>query len=420
MIEALAVRIDADRLRARHEAMSAIGATGRGGIDRQALTEAEIEARALVIDWARSRGYALSSDPIGNLFIRRPGRERDAAPVLAGSHLDSQPNGGNFDGVYGVLAGLEVLEALDDGAVETDRPIEVVIWTNEEGARFQPTTMGSAVYVGALSLRQALSARGKDGMTVSEALDFMRRKLPSCAPRALATPLHAYVEAHIEQGPILEIGAPEDRRRARHPGPAAIRDHGRRHGSACGHHTAASPPGCLRRGAAHRRRARPGRDRRKGHRPPDDRTVRRLARHDEHHSGKGGDDRGPAPSRSGRARPARQGDPRICRKQAEPCSASVEILLASRGVSFAGCVIEAVREEAARLGHGALDIMSGATHDAAFLARLCPSGMIFVPCRDGISHNEAEFTSLDDMIAGAEVLAGVVRRLSRIKAELAA
>ena len=117
--------------------------------------------------------------------------------MLAGSHLDSQPNGGNFDGVYGVLAALEVLEALDDGSVETDRPIEVVVWTNEEGARFQPTTMGSAVYVGALPLQQALAARSKDGMTVSEALAFMHRKLPHCAPRALATPLHAYVEAEL-------------------------------------------------------------------------------------------------------------------------------------------------------------------------------------------------------------------------------
>ena len=137
MIEALAIKIDVDRVRTRHEALAAIGATGRGGIDRQALSEAEIEARALVIGWARSRD-ALSVDPIGNLFIRRPGRERDAAPVLAGSHLDSQPNGGNFDGVYGVLAALEVLEALDDGSVETDRPIEVVVWTNEEGARSSP------------------------------------------------------------------------------------------------------------------------------------------------------------------------------------------------------------------------------------------------------------------------------------------
>jgi N-carbamoyl-L-amino-acid hydrolase len=420
VIEALAVRIDADRLRARHEAMSAIGATGRGGIDRQALTEAEIEARALVIDWARSRGYALSSDPIGNLFIRRPGRERNAAPVLAGSHLDSQPNGGNFDGVYGVLAGLEVLEALDDGAVETDRPIEVVIWTNEEGARFQPTTMGSAVYVGALSLQQALSARGKDGMTVSEALDFMRRKLPSCAPRALATPLHAYVEAHIEQGPILESAR---RKIGVVLGIQGLRQYAITVEGTEAH--AGTTPRLRRRDAfVAARRIAAELDRV----ATDAQDIARLTI--------GRFDVSPGTTNTIPGKVAMTVDLRhpdqdeldrldraiheICRKQAEPCSASVETLLASRGVSFAGCVIEAVREEAARLGHGALDIMSGATHDAAFLTRLCPSGMIFVPCRDGISHNEAEFTSLDDMIAGAEVLAGVVRRLSHIKAELAA
>ena len=276
-------------------------------------------------------------DPIGNLFIRRPGRERDAAPVLAGSHLDSQPNGGNFDGVYGVLAALEVLEALDDGAVETDRPIEVVIWTNEEGARFQPTTMGSAVYVGALSLRQALSARGKDGMTVSEALDVHAPEAAELRASRAGDPSACLCRSPYRARPHPRIGAPEDRCRARHPGPAAIRDHGRRHGSACGHHAAASPPGCLRRGAAHRRRARPDRDRRKGHRPPDDRTVRRLARHNEHHSGKGGDDRGPAPSRSTTSSNGSIGrSTRSAATQAEPCSASVETLLASRGVSFAG------------------------------------------------------------------------------------
>jgi N-carbamoyl-L-amino-acid hydrolase len=420
VIEALAIKIDVDRIRTRHGALAAIGATGRGGIDRQALTEAEIEARALVIDWARSRAYALSVDPIGNLFIRRPGRQRDAAPVLAGSHLDSQPNGGNFDGVYGVLAALEVLEALDDGSVETDRPIEVVVWTNEEGARFQPTTMGSAVYVGALPLQQALAARSKDGMTVSEALAFMHRKLPHCAPRALATPLHAYVEAHIEQGPILETAR---RKIGVVLGIQGLRQYAITVEGTEAH--AGTTPRLRRRDAfvaARRIAAELDRIATDAHdiarltigrfevspgttntipgkvtmtvdiRHPDEDELERLDRaiHE------------------------------ICRTEAEPCSASVETLLTSRGVSFAASVVEAVREEAARLGHGALDIMSGATHDAAFLARLCPSGMIFVPCRDGISHNEAEFTSLDDMVAGTEVLAGVVERLSRLKAEVAA
>ncbi|MBW0004211.1 MAG: M20 family metallo-hydrolase [Hyphomicrobiales bacterium] len=420
MIEAPAGKIDVDRFRARHEAMAAIGATGRGGIDRQALTEAEIEARALVIGWARLRGYALSVDPIGNLFIRRPGRGGGFAPVLAGSHLDSQPNGGNFDGVYGVLAALEVLEALDDGGIETDRPIEVVVWTNEEGARFQPTTMGSAVYVGALPLQQALAVRGRDGVTVSEALACMLRKLPHCADRALATPLHAYVEAHIEQGPILES--------ARRKIGVVLGIQGLRQYAVTVEGTeahAGTTPRLRRRDAfVAARRIAAEFDRV----ATDAKDIARLTI--------GRFDVSPGTTNTIPGKVTMTVDVRhpdehelerldraireICRERAQPCSASIETLLTSRTVNFATSVVDAVREEAARLGHGALDIMSGATHDAAFLARLCPTGMIFVPCRDGVSHNEAEYTSLENMVAGVEVLAGVVQRLSRREAGVGA
>ncbi|MFN8925245.1 MAG: M20/M25/M40 family metallo-hydrolase, partial [Rhodospirillales bacterium] len=137
-----------DRLWARHMDMAAIGATGDGGVNRQSLTPTEAEAWALLARWAAARGYAVAADAVGNLFVRREGTDPQARPVLTGSHVDTQPTGGRFDGSDGVLAGFEVREALDDAGIRTRRPIEVVSWTNEEGNRFQPGALGSAVFAG--------------------------------------------------------------------------------------------------------------------------------------------------------------------------------------------------------------------------------------------------------------------------------
>jgi N-carbamoyl-L-amino-acid hydrolase len=149
MSEAAAIRaavvraVRQDRLWQRLMEIATIGATGRGGVNRQALTPEDTEARRRLLAWAAQRGFSASIDAIGNVFIRRAGHKATASPVLAGSHLDTQPTGGNFDGIYGVLAAFEVLEALSDAGVTTTRPLDVVVWMNEEGARFQPTTMGS-------------------------------------------------------------------------------------------------------------------------------------------------------------------------------------------------------------------------------------------------------------------------------------
>src|SRR5207253_850395 len=148
--------VNPDRLWQRHLALARTGATGRGAVNRQALTPGDAEARRQVLAWAAARGFAASVDAIGNLFVRRAGSDPAAAPVVSGSHLDTQPTGGNFDGIFGVLAALEALEAAEEGHIATTRPLELVIWTNEEGARFQPTTMGSAVFAGALPLDTAL------------------------------------------------------------------------------------------------------------------------------------------------------------------------------------------------------------------------------------------------------------------------
>src|ERR1019366_3084689 len=196
--------VDGERLQARHEQLRAIGAVGLTGVSREAFTEADFEARRLVSSWAAERGYPLVMDDIGNLFIRRPGREETLAPIVTGSHLDSQPAGGAFDGAFGVLAAFEALEALDGASVVTRRPVEVAIWANEEGSRFQPTTMGSAVYVGALPLQEALQATDSAGISAGQALRQQELSPLSLGRREFGVPFAAYVEAHIEQGPILE------------------------------------------------------------------------------------------------------------------------------------------------------------------------------------------------------------------------
>ena len=194
-----------DRLWQRHMEMASIGATGRGGVNRQALTPEDAEARLRLLAWAAARGFSTSVDAIGNVFMRRAGENSPARPVVAGSHLDTQPTGGNFDGVYGVLAAFEVLEAVADVGIVTKKPLEAVVWTNEEGARFQPTTMGSAVFAGALPLETALATTDAAGISVAHALAETMQRLAIPQRRAFRFPMAAYLEAHIEQGPILEV-----------------------------------------------------------------------------------------------------------------------------------------------------------------------------------------------------------------------
>ena len=195
------MRVDADRLWASLMSMAAIGATERGGCNRQALTDEDKAGRDLFASWAREAGCALSVDEVGNLFAARPGSDPSAAPVLIGSHLDTQPTGGRFDGVYGVLAGLEVVRTLNDHDIRTRRPIEVASWTNEEGCRFVPAMLGSAVVAGRYDVQYAYSRTDKSGKSFGA--ELQRIGYQGNAP-ARARPFRAMFEVHIEQGPILE------------------------------------------------------------------------------------------------------------------------------------------------------------------------------------------------------------------------
>src|SRR5262249_16253793 len=203
-IAAVVEAVREDRLWQRHMDLARIGATGGGGVNRQALTPEDVEARLRVLAWAATRGFRASVDAIGNMFIRRPGSDPTASLVVAGSHLDTQPTGGNFDGVYGVLAAFQLLQAPSHAGVTTDRPVEAGVRTTEEGARFQPTTMGSAVSAGALPLETALATTDAAGVSVAQALAETTQRLAIAQQRAFRCPMAAYLEAHIEQGPLLE------------------------------------------------------------------------------------------------------------------------------------------------------------------------------------------------------------------------
>ena len=401
----VAAAVDGERLWRRHMEMAKLGATGRGGVDRQALGAAEAEARALLAGWAQARGFAVEVDAIGNLFVRRPGTDPDLAPVVAGSHLDSQPTGGNFDGVYGVLAGFEALEAMDEAGIETRRSIDVAAWTNEEGARFQPGTMGSGVFAGALDLESVLDARDGGGVSVRDALDGALAATPAAGRRPLGFPVAAYLEAHIEQGPVLEAqGKPI----GIVTGIQGLRWFSVEVGGQTAH--AGTTPIKARRDALSAAVAMVGALEALMHDPTD--IVRFTVGRFE----TAPNSPNTVPNRvfftvDFRHPEAgvlvRLGDrvAVVCEEHRGPCEVVVTETIHSTPTTFDARIVDTVRATAGRLGLSHMDIVSGATHDAKFLADVCPAGMIFVPCAGGISHSEDESAEAKDLAAGARVLA---------------
>jgi N-carbamoyl-L-amino-acid hydrolase len=411
-IAAVVQAVRQDRLWQRLMEIGTIGATGRGGVNRQALTPEDTEARRRLLAWATQRGFRASVDAIGNIFIRRAGQDATASPVLAGSHLDTQPTGGNFDGIYGVLAAFEVLEAVCDAGVTTTRPLDVVVWMNEEGARFQPTTMGSAVFAGALPLETALAATDTAGISVAQALAQSLQHLGVPERRPLRFPIAAYLEAHIEQGPILEaahqtlgiVSGIQGLRWFRidvtgeeaHAGTTPRRIRKDAFGAAVRMVTALQE---LLYDAADTVRFTVGRFEVAPNSPN---TVpgRVLFTIDLRH-----------PEAAVLARLGDQVEA-VCRDQAQGCSVTVTETLHSPPVEFDPAMRARLRHAATRQALAHMDIVSGATHDAKYMADLCPSGMLFVPCRGGVSHNESEYAAPADLAAGTKVLAEVILDLA--------
>lgn len=406
------VTIDAQRLWQRHMDMAKIGATVRGGVNRQAFSPEDGHARQLLVAWARELDFAVSMDAIGNLFIRREGLDASLAPILTGSHLDTQPTGGKFDGAYGVLAGFEVLEALYRADVTTRRPIEVVVWSNEEGSRFQPGCMGSSVFVGEKQLPELLGVRDRDGMSLGEALPATLAATSDLMPRPAGFAVAAYIEAHIEQGPLLEAAARpigvvtgiqgmhrytvEVLGEEAHAGTAPLKT--RKDALKA----ATAMVGALEavmadetdtvRFTIGRFEVQPG--------SPNTVPGRAFFTIDFRH-----------PEQTVIDQRTRQIAP-VCQAHARGCQVTVTRISQVAPTHFGPAIPTLVGQHAARLGFPYMEIFSGAGHDAMYMARVCPTGMIFVPCEKGISHNEAENARPDDLAAGAQVLAACLVELA--------
>jgi beta-ureidopropionase / N-carbamoyl-L-amino-acid hydrolase len=398
-----ALRVNGDRLWSRLMQMAKIGATPHGGCNRQALTDADFEGRKLLSTWAEAAGCTVRTDPMGNLFLRRPGRDDGLPAVMTGSHLDTQPTGGKFDGVYGVLAGLEVIESLEDRRIATLHPIEVSVWCNEEGSRFPMAMMGSAVWSGRLALDAAYALTDRAGISVRE--ELKRAGVPTGAP-LMRQAVKASFEVHIEQGPVLE-------QQARTIGVVTGVQHMSRHEVIVeGQEAHAGPtPMEMRRDpvrvladalpALYAAAAAAG---------PDARItfgfIETLP--------------GSPNTVPGRLRftvDVRHPDAALYLSLREELGRIVQAALRRHalkgevrcvweapGVRFDPVCVAAVRAAVAALGFDSLEMVSGAGHDSCNVSAVVPTAMVFVPCAGGLSHNEAESALPDDLTAGANVL----------------
>ncbi|HTN52776.1 MAG TPA: Zn-dependent hydrolase [Anaeromyxobacter sp.] len=403
-------RIDGARLSRRLEELGQVGAIAGGGVARLALTDADKAGRDLVVRWMKELGLAVTVDAIGNGVGVRQGRE-DGPPVMMGSHIDTVATGGRYDGNLGVLGGLEVIQALNQAGVVTRRPLAVAFFTDEEGSRFQPDMMGSLVFTGALPLEQALGTAGIDGKRVGDEL----RRIGYSGPAPVGRPsVHAYVELHIEQGPVLEaegytIGAVTGVQgiswtevtllgQSNHAGTtpmsmrhdaglvaAEIATFARRLAKEMGGHQVATV----------------------GFLTLSPNLVNVVA------------------NRAVLTVDLRNTDEALLQEAerrvfafAEQAAAQEGVKLSRRSlarfppIAFDPVLVGRVEALASELGHRVRRLPSGAGHDAGILAAVCPACMIFVPSARGVSHNVEEHTAPADLAAGAEVLLRLVRELA--------
>jgi beta-ureidopropionase / N-carbamoyl-L-amino-acid hydrolase len=400
--------VNGERLWASLMELAQIGATEKGGVCRLAASDLDGAARRLFIRWCEEAGCAVSIDKIGNIFARRPGRNPELAPVMAGSHLDTQPTGGKFDGAYGVMAGLEIVRTLNDLGYETEAPVEIVAWTNEEGSRFSPAMVGSGVFAGVFDLAYGLARPDNvSGVELGAELE----RIGFAGPASVGgRPVGAYFEAHIEQGPILEAAGlpigivtgaqgqrwyeitvtgqeahagptPMPRRRDALVGAARMIDAVNQIGHAH------APYACATVGfvqvSPNSRNTIPGNvfftvD----FRHPQDDVLTAMD----------------SELRAACAAAA----------ATQTLEVAVEEFWYFPPTPFDPDLVGRVREAAAAQGYPHQDIISGAGHDAVYMARVAPSAMIFVPCVGGISHNEIEDAKPDDLTAGCAVLLNAV------------
>lgn len=400
------LRVNSDRLWKSLMDMAKIGATEKGGVCRLALTDLDKDARDLFVKWCKEAGCTIKIDQMGNVFARRAGKDNTLAPVVTGSHIDSQPTGGRFDGVYGVLAGLEVIRSLNDAKIETLRPIEASIWTNEEGSRFAPAMVSSGIFGGVFDLEYGLSRADLDGKTMGQEL----ARIGYAGPEPVGgRPIHAFFEAHIEQGPILEhdkkqIGIVQGGLGQRwmevtmvgvesHAGPTPMR---------------------IRKdamvGAAHVITA-----------------VNKIGNSYEHACATVGlvqcmpNSRNTIPGKVFFTIDLRHNEDATLSKMASEAKEACEKAAKDNGLKldykeiwylppthFSKDCVAAVKKSADNLGLTSMPIISGAGHDSFYISRVAPAAMVFIPCEGGISHNEIENAKQEDIAAGCSVLMGAM------------
>ena len=383
--------------------MAKIGATEKGGCCRLALTDLDKQGRDLFVQWCEQAGCTIKIDKMGNIFARREGTDSSLPAVLTGSHLDTQPTGGRFDGVYGVLTGLEVIRCLNDMDIQTHHSIEACVWTNEEGSRFAPAMVSSGVFGGVFDLDYGLNRADPDGLTMGQEL---QRIGYAGEEEVGGRDVHAYFEAHIEQGPILEvedktIGIVTDAQGQRwyevtltgvesHAGPTPM---SQRKDALLGAAKIVqlvnqvgldhAPLACATVGMLdvypNSRNVIPGRvaftiD----FRHPDDAVLEKMDRL------------------------MRAGVNQIASDIGLECE--LEQIFYYAPIAFDKSCIEAVRIGTEAHGYSSRDIVSGAGHDACYLAGVAPTSMVFIPCIDGISHNEIEDVKPEWITAGANVV----------------
>jgi N-carbamoyl-L-amino-acid hydrolase len=405
------LEIDPDRLRETFESYAEIGATERGGLHRLALSDEDRAARDRLRRDLEALDVTVRVDEIGNVFARRAGTDAEAAPVLVGSHLDSQPFGGRYDGQLGVVCALETLRALEDADLETRRPVELVNWTNEEGVRFEQPMLGSGAFTGVVPVEEALALTDDDGRSVGEELE--RIGYAGDHP-CEAHDVHAHLELHIEQGPRLEehgtsVGVVEGvfgmnwlrvtiDGEADHAGPTPM--HTRTDALAAATE-AVGKIGTL------------------PTRLSED-AVTTVGRIDVEP-----DSINVIPSRATFTADVRSFDDETVERGVEAIRFEVDTACERVGASydiedlwhiphteFSETVCTTVEAAADEVGASAERIVSGAGHDAKYLNDLAETAMIFVPSADGKTHNEAEFTPWDDVVRGAQVFADATRRLA--------
>lgn len=395
--------VNGDRLWDSLMEMAKIGPGVAGGNNRQTLTDEDAEGRALFQSWCEAAGLTMGLDAMGTMFATRAGEDPDALPVYIGSHLDTQPTGGKYDGVYGVLSGLEVIRSLNDLGIRTKHPIVVTNWANEEGARFAPAMLASGVFAGEIDLDYAYARQDLDGLTYGAELERIGWKGPETVG---ARKIHAYYELHIEQGPILEAEGKE----------IGVVTHcqglwwleftltGREA------HTGSTPMNMrVNAGLAMARILEMVQEVAMDALPNAVGGVGQMKFTPNSRNVLPGkvvftvDIRTPDQAKLDRMRAEiEQRAAAICAEIGVGCA--VEAVGHFDPVTFTPELVDTVRRAAETLGYSHMDIISGAGHDACWAAKVAPTTMIFCPCKDGLSHNEAEEITPDWAKAGADVL----------------